>query len=185
MKNKSFIFLFILFLIILITNCSGGGNSGESDKGEDNNLPTLPIKVASFFLLPPTQSLKIGETLSIDIMLDTDLKPVTAISALLIYDNLLLELYSIETADSDFPIAVENIVQNGEIKIVRGKPTPGIDDTSALIATLNFHTRNAGKAQISFDITNDKNSLSKAIKDDGEGTNILTHALNSTYTIIP
>jgi hypothetical protein len=61
-----------------------------------------------------------------------------------------LEVDSIVTTNSSFTTEAEKIVENNVIKITRGERRPGVNSSSALIATIYFMAKAQGTGQIVF-----------------------------------
>ena len=174
MKKQIFVMtIFVFALFSLLFSCGGGG--GGENAGSN----------AGIYLLPAVQSVNVGDTFSIDVTLDTNNQPVTAVSAYIIFPLDLLMVESIDVTDSDFGVEAENTVQDNVINITRGQQTPGVNDPSSLIATIDFTPLSQGTAKVLVQLISPGAGPSRAIKDNGLGTDILTTVAEGIYTIQP
>ncbi len=150
--------------------------------GQPSQPPPVASKTALFFLTPNIQSLNVGDTLSVDIKLNTN-SPIVALSAYLNFDTTKLGSVSIDSSNSAFGIEAEGEVSNNLIKISRGEPTPGVTGSNILVAKVNFIANDCGITNVNFAFTSLGVGPSRVILDDGLGTDILTSVTNGVYTI--
>lgn len=173
-KRKYLIPFFILAFVPFVSSCGGGSGGGE-----------VTTEIAGLYLSPAGQPLNVGDTFTVEVTLDTDDKPVTAVSAYITFPSDLLEVDLIDITDSDFSVEAENNIEGNIIKITRGEATPGVNYINALIATIDFIAKAPGTARVSFQLNGSGAGPSRVIKDDGTGTDILTTVMGETYTIQP
>ena len=67
---------------------------------------------------------------------------------------------------------------DGTLQLAGGMPSPGINTTDGLITSVVFRVKSPGEATLQF------TNVSRVLKNDGRGTNILTSLLDSTYILL-
>ena len=150
-------------------------------------VPTQAGASAELSLSPATKTVGIGETFSVDVLVNTNNQNVNTVAAYLTYDATKLQVISIDTAKSIFTIEAEKTFDSntGKIKITRGKPTPGVNTTNGNVATINFRTLSAASlTKVDFIMTaKGVHGDSDINLDDGKGTDILGSVKNGSYII--
>jgi len=122
---------------------------------------------------------------------------LVAVAAYISYDPAVFEIINIDTSQSPFTAnnncqyqgkACEIISHNasaGKIEIIKAKPSPGVNNAYALLATLTLKAKKeAASSIISFEFSGPYQGKSRAILDDGQGTDVLSAINNSEYRII-
>ncbi len=143
---------------------------------------------AELSLSPSTKTVGIGETFSIDVLVNTNSQNVVAVGAYLTYDATKLQVIDIDTSKSILTMEAEKIFDSnaGKIKISRTKPTPGINTANGNVATINFKALSpASPTKVDFiiDGIGISGTDSDILLDDGKGTDILSSVKNGSYTI--
>ncbi|MDI6882914.1 MAG: hypothetical protein QMC93_00345 [Patescibacteria group bacterium] len=161
--------------------CTPAGCEEEKRCVEKPICLTLP----SLFLKPSSGTYNVEDKFKIEVRLNTSdqgvLQPVVGVSAYLNYDKAKLKALSINSANSVFPIKAEEEIADGLIKISRGRATPGVNGNELLVAEIEFEAIGAGEARVNFSL--DEPYVSRIIKDDGQGTDILKKTIGGVYQI--
>jgi len=187
--NKKLIWLIILILAFTGILLFQSGNF-------QNKLANIiGSSESSILKLSPSSALFAqGERFSLDVLLDTKNKDVVAVAASLSYNPDNFDLIDISTSDSDFKsslcpacILTDYDSSEGKIKIIAGKPTPGVKGSSILVARIRME----GKETVSpsgnnfiFDFSGAGQGKSRVILDDGRGTDILSGVTNGKVAIV-
>jgi len=142
-------------------------------------LPRLG-QAASFTLSPSAGSITIGSTFDVSILLDTQGKSINAVEMSLSFPTDKLQIVSTSAGKSIIGVwtsqpRYDN--QNGRINLQGGVPG-GINVSGGLITTVTFRTRAVGTAFLKF-LPN-----SKALLNDGYGTDALEQTQNGVYQLI-
>jgi len=174
---KFFVFSFLIFICLLAifaltSKAALVGNTTQA---------TLSVS-------PESGSYNQNGTFTVSVNLNTNGQNVVVAAAYLNYDRNSFQAVSIDTTGSVFTVEAEKIIDsvNGIIKITRGKPTPGVNTASGLIATINFKALygvTPSADNLTFRFIAGDNTQSTVIKDDGLGTNILSGVYNGRYTV--
>lgn len=146
----------------------------------------LPLSDGASLSLSPDSGLyKTGDTFSVDILVDTNEQDVVVVAAYLNYDPNALEVVSIDVLDSIFTMEAENIIDstNGQVKITRGLPSPGVNTANGRVARLNLRGLTDADTEISFDFISGATNESNVIIDDFLGTDILFQVNNANFTL--
>ena len=167
-----FVFVMVLTIVPLKGNAGLEGSTSQ----------------ATLALSPVSGSYEVGDSFSVDIRVDTNGQDVVVVAAYLDYNNNHFRADSIDTGDSVFTTEAEKSIESssGQIKITVGKPTPGVNSSSAKVATVNFTAISevtAGSDNISFDFSSGATNESNVILDDGQGTDILSGVYNSSFSV--
>ncbi len=144
---------------------------------------------ATLAISPSSGEFEVNKEFEVKIILNTKSNNVVAVGAYLSYNPSEIEVVSIKTDNSDFSISnpclfegkpceiINHNAQTGKIEIVKGKPTPGVNKSNALVATLSLK----GKKELSpstdnfvFEFSGPYQGKSRVILDDGKGTDILS-----------
>ena len=140
---------------------------------------------AELSLSPTTKAVGIGETFSVDVLVNTNGQNVVA--AYLNYDTTKLEVVNIDTSNSVFTIEAEKTFDpsTGKIKITLGKPTPGVNTSRGNVATINFKAMaQASPANVTFVFTGFGASDDSGIYNESGGSDILSSVKNGAYFIV-
>ena len=164
-------------------------------------LPIAPEGQAHLGIFPATGAFQQDDTFQSEVRVDTAQRDVVAVRAIVKFDSSVFQATGIDASGSAFNYEVESEIDNanGEIRITRGQPTPGINNSNALVAVINFtvnSTAAAGQSTISFGSTTQAPAgNSDVIADDGScpidgsvcsgATDLLTddRTHSATYTI--
>jgi len=103
---------------------------------------------ASLSLSPRTQSVEVGETLSLDVVLNTDGAPVSSVDVVLQYPTDKLEYVS-ATAGSILPTMVVREDTPGTLRINLTATTSPFEGTGTLV-TVDFKAKAQGTAAVTF-----------------------------------
>ncbi|MEA1936695.1 MAG: cohesin domain-containing protein, partial [Patescibacteria group bacterium] len=168
-------------------------------------IGTHPISKAagetsSLALTPSTISVAPGENFDLDIEINTDDAAVVVARAIVNYDTSNFSLISYDISSSVFASStcssegktaceiIDNDTTSGIIDITLARPSPGVNTSSGLIATLTFQALQATTDDITISFTQDSYTDSDVILDgigdDGAGTDILSSVANTTVTVV-
>ncbi len=126
---------------------------------------------ASFTISPNTGVYEVGSLIDISFILDTGGESVNAINADIVFPADKLQVVNPAASTSFISIWVTAPTYSnteGTINLQGGLPNPGINTNAGVISTVTFRVKGPGKAVIKY------SPASKALRNDGEGTNILT-----------
>ena len=178
------------------------GDTGDSDIILDDGKGTDilgSIKNGAYFiggeeqlkaelsLSPSTKTVNVGDSFSVDVLVNTNGQNVVAVAAYLHYDPTKLEVIGIDTSNSIFTMEAEKTFDpsTGKIKITLGKPTPGVNTTRGNVATINFKTlAQASPANVTFVFTGFGASGDSGIYKEGGAADILGSVKNGAYFIV-
>ena len=145
-------------------------------------------------IVPASGMFEVGSEFTVDLVLDTNGNDVVAVGAYLEYDPTHIEVTDVDTTGSEFTTnndctscKVLNY-DNGNIELVLGKPTPGVNGKDIKLATITMKALQEIETDLSFEFTNSYEGKSRVILDDGQGTDILSgveHAEFSLLTELP
>lgn len=110
---------------------------------------TAGASFPTLFLSPAGGSFYAGDTLAVDVMVDTQGRALNAVASYIRYPADLLEVISVDTAGSPMEFIVEKNYGSGLIEISGGSPTPGFLGVYP-IATIEFRALAPGEAMLSF-----------------------------------
>jgi hypothetical protein len=141
-----------------------------------NGAETAPDRPGEMRLSAAKTELAVGETFTVEILMNTKDSNIVLGGAVVNYDSDKLKLVSDTGALTDNSVlnmSIVNEAKSGAVEVVRGIPGNadyldsgnGYTGQSGLLATLKFKTLVAGSAQISF-----QPDRSNLILDDGRGT---------------
>ena len=172
--KKILIFLFFLSLVFFPL-------TGKADLVGNSNNATLELS-------PQSGIYKSNEAFPVDILVDTHGQDVVVAAAYLNYDPNLFEVTSIDDSDSVFAVQAEEVIDNdaGEVKIVRGSPSPGVNVVDGKVATIyikGLGNTTPSSDNISFDFVSGATDESNIVLDDTEGTDILSGVYNGEFTV--
>ena len=176
MKNiKKKFFSFCLTMILVGAMTIGLSNPAKSGAN------------AELSLSPATKTVGVGETFSVNVLVDTNGQNVLGVAAYLTYNSAKLKVVSINATNSVFPMMWEETIDpNGKIKISRTKPSPGVNTASGNVATINFKAlAEASPTNVVFVMTGQGASGDSdvIIVSGGKDIDILGSVKNGAYTI--
>jgi hypothetical protein len=129
-------------------------------------------------------SASVGESFVVNLIIDTGGSSVVAMSGYITFDDSVLEVADIDTSKSVFSIEAEKVAYPGEIRISRGKITPGFNGVGP-VASIVFTPKVRGTGGlIEFNWNGINQGPSRVIVDDSNGTDILTNAFGATFEIL-
>lgn len=135
---------------------------------------------ASFTISPSAGTFEVGSLVDVSFLLDTGGDAVNAVQADIKFPPEKLQVVNPVASTSFISVWVTTPTYSntdGTLKFQGGLPNPGIKTSGGVISTVTFRVKSAGKAVISF------SSTSKVLRNDGEGTNILTSTGTATYDL--
>ncbi len=141
---------------------------------------------AELFLSPATKTVNVGETFSVDVLVNTNGQNVVAVAAYLTYDVTKLQLIQIDSSNSVFTMQAEKTFdpQTGEIKIGLGKPNPGVNTANGNVATIDFKAlAEASPTNVVFLMTSPGASDDSGVYKANGAEDILGSVKNGAYTI--
>jgi hypothetical protein len=114
-------------------------------------MPVLASAGPSTLSFEPSQGdYEIGETITVEVLLDTQGQDVNAVASYIRYPSTILQVVSLDTARSPMEFIIERNYGAGNVDIAGGTPTPGFRGTYTL-ATIEFQAIAPGSATVSFD----------------------------------
>lgn len=152
-------------------------------------LPAM-ASAASYFFSPSTESVKVGDSFSVAIGINTEGDDVVVAKVDVTYDKALVSVNSWDTSGSGFALdngcqyngkaceIVSNDTENGTLSITLVRPTTGLRTTSGAIAAVSFRAlapiaTSSDAISIKFVSVGDYTD-SDIIKNDSNGTDVLT-----------
>jgi len=162
--------------------CTGAGGSVNKSVSVNVGAPTSGGS-ASMSLIPASQSLQVGQNLTVEIRVNTGGSQTTGVASYLDFDSAKLQYVSIDSTGSSYTITAEETVSGNQVRISRGQAIPGVNSTNALVSKVTFKVLATGTANISFAVTAAGQGPSRVIKNDGIGTDILSSTTGGVYTI--
>ncbi len=126
---------------------------------------------ASLKISPSSGTYEVGALIDVSFLLDTGGDAVNAIQADITFPPDKLQVVNPVASTSFISVWVTTPTYSnvdGTLKFQGGLPSPGIKTSGGIISTVSFRIKAAGKATIAFA------SSSRVLRNDGEGTNILT-----------
>lgn len=132
---------------------------------------------ASFYLQPSKTTAKIGETVSVGVIIDSGGTAINAGEGSVSYAADVLEYQSLSIAGSIFTFWANGPAGNSSgVNFGGGLATPGYDGSGGKILTINFKAKAKGVTTI--DLTGNK-----ILANDGSGTNVLSGSSGTTVTV--
>ncbi len=184
--NRKLIWLIILILAFTAILLFQNGNF-------QNKLANITGSSESSVLkLNPSSALFAqGERFSLDVLLDTKNKEVVALAASISYNPDNFNLIDIDTSNSDFksnlcPACILTDSSEGKIKIIAGKPTPGVKGSNIFVARIRLEgkeTTSPSESNFVFDFSGAGQGESRVILDDDQGTDILSGVVNGKIAV--
>ena len=142
---------------------------------------TVRAAGASLYLSPGSGSFLVGSTFDVSVFVNTGGENVNAIKVDMRFDPAKIQVASPTAGKSFVKVWVSQPSYSntkGEISFIGGIPSPGINTTAGLVSTVTFRAVAPGKTTISF-----ANS-SRVLRNDSEGTDILTSMGRSVYNFL-
>lgn len=164
MKKISFLLIISIITAFLLAGMPLGARAAE----------------ATLFLTPSSGAIKMGESLSVTIMVNTQGENVNAVAAYLTYPEDKLDVTSIVTTDSALTFIAEKRAINGRIEVSGGLPTPGFSGTKKIAVITLRAKASSGLAELA--VTSDS-----AVLTDVGNSNILNYTASGkgTYSFAP
>ena len=143
----------------------------------------LPVRAAgaSLYLVPSSGTFFVGSTFDVSIFVNTGEENINAVQVDIKFDPTKLQVASPTAGKSFIEVWVAQPTYSntkGEMNFIGGVPSPGINTTAGLVSTVTFRAIAPGQTTILFSDT------SKVLRNDPEGTNILTSISRGNYTLV-
>jgi len=138
----------------------------------------LLAQAATFSVSPNTSDIKVGDTISLSVKLNTEGQAVNAVQTSVNFPVDKLKLIS-AVPGTIFNLLTPNSpqIESGRISFSAGAVSPGFTGASGNILTLKFSAIKTGSAVISLD-------SGKALLNDGFATNALTNSTGANLNIV-
>ena len=136
---------------------------------------------ASLYLSPASGSFFVGSTFDVSVFVNTGRENVNAVEINLKFDPKKLQVASPTAGKSFIEVWVSQPTYSnikGTMGFIGGIPSPGINTSSGLVSTVTFRAIAPGKTTILF------LDSSKVLRNDPEGTNILTSVGRGVYELL-
>jgi hypothetical protein len=130
---------------------------------------------ASLYLTPATGTYNTGQSISVQVYVNTGGDKANAVEADFSYPSSKLKFVSVDGTGSAFGIDAASSGANGTVKIARGATT-AVSGTGLLVSTVNFSVQAAGTAALSF-------LNSSAVVRSTDNMNILASTTGANYTL--
>jgi len=144
-------------------------------------LPTVArAEEASFYLLPGSGIYRVGETFSVNVMINVSGMPINASQAKIYFPTDKLKVLEVSKQGSIFTLWVQEPVYSnsqGTISFGGGLPSPGFIGQSGKIIKITFQAKSEGEAKITF-------SGEKILANDPFGTDIFSFSQEGRYLIL-
>lgn len=135
---------------------------------------------ASFTVSPNAGAYEVGALIDVSFLLNTGGQSINAVNADIVFPADKLQVVNPAASTSFISIWVTAPTYSntdGTISLQGGLPNPGINTNAGVISTVTFRVKSPGKAVIKYAPT------SKALRNDGEGTNILTSTGTAEFSL--
>ena len=136
---------------------------------------------ASLLINPNAGTYSVGSTFDVSIFVNTDSENINAVEVNLNFDPTKIQVANPTGGKSFIQVWVAQPSYSntkGTMSFIGGIPSPGIKTSSGLVSTVTFRAIAPGETTITF------SDSSKVLRNDSEGTNILTSKGQATYSII-
>ena len=136
---------------------------------------------ASLYFSPASGTFFVGSTFDISIFINTGGEDVNAVQVDIKFDPQKLQVASPTAGKSFIEVWVSQPTYSntkGEMSFIGGIPSPGINTSAGLVSTVTFRVISPGVTPVLF------LDSSKVLRNDSEGTNILTSMARGVYTLI-
>ncbi len=141
--------------------------------------PTDVLAATSYF--SPSSGTVTGETMSVDILVDTKQVAVNNAEMVVRFPNDLLEIVSTSASDSVFSLwvgAPKFSNETGTLSFTAGIPTPGFTGDSGKVLSVVFRVKKSGQATLTF-----SSVIIRA--NDGYGSNVFESGAKATFDLAP
>jgi len=134
---------------------------------------------ATLSISPSTGTYKVGETFSVNIVVNTESQSVNAISTNLTFPTNLIRVVSVSKNDSIINYWVQEPSfsnTSGTVNLEGVIVNPGFSGANGKVLRITFEAKSSGIAEIKY-------ALSSVLANDGLGTNILNNTNKASFTI--
>jgi len=145
----------------------------------------LPLAVraagASLYYSPASGTFFVGSTFDVSVFINTGGENVNAVQVDIKFDPTKLQVASPTAGKSFIEVWVSQPTYSnvkGEMNFIGGVPTPGINTSAGLVSTVTFRAIAPGETTVLF------LASSKVLRNDPEGTNILTSTGRGVYNLV-
>lgn len=135
---------------------------------------------ATLKVTPPAGVYEVGSLVDVSFVIDTGGDAINAVNADILFPADKLQVVNPAASTSFISLwltAPSYSNTAGTITFQGGVPNPGVKTSAGVISTVTFRIKSAGKASIKYAPT------SKVLRNDGEGTNILTSSTPAEFTL--
>lgn len=142
---------------------------------------TIEAAGASLYLSPASGTFFVGSTFDVSVFVNTGREDVNAVQVDLKFNPTKLQIASPTAGKSFIEVWVSQPSYSntkGLMSFIGGVPTPGINTSAGLVSTITFRSISQGQATILF------LDSSKILRNDPEGTDILTSIGRGAYTLL-
>jgi len=160
MKYLHFFFIGVLLILIPLSAFGGG---------------------ASLYFSPASGTFFVGSTFDVSVFINTGGEDVNAVEVNVKFDSTKLQIASPTAGKSFIEVWVAQPTYSnvkGEMNFIGGVPTPGINTSAGLVSTVTFRAISPGETTVLF------LASSKVLRNDPEGTNILTSTGRGVYNLV-
>ena len=136
---------------------------------------------ASLYLSPTSGSFFVGSTFDVSVFVNTGGENINAVEVNLKFDPTKVQIASPTAGKSFIEVWVAQPAfsnTKGTMSFIGGVPSPGINTSSGLVSTVTFRAISPGQTSIVFF------DSSKVLRNDPQGTNILTSAGRGVYDLL-
>jgi len=142
-----------------------------------------PVRAAgaSLYLSPASGTFFVGSTFDVSVFVNTAREDVNAVQVDIKFDPQKLQVASPTAGKSFIEVWVSQPTYSnvkGEMTFIGGVPSPGINTSAGLVSTVTFRIISPGKTSVLF------LDSSKVLRNDSEGTNILTSMGRGEYFLL-
>lgn len=135
---------------------------------------------ASLKITPVAGVYEVGSLVDVSFMVDTGGEAINAVRSDVLFPADKLQVVNPAASTSFITLWIQaptysNV--NGTISFQGGLPNPGIKTSAGVISTVTFRVKSPGRAVIKFSNT------SQVLRNDGQGTNILTSTASADYEL--
>ncbi len=142
---------------------------------------TIEAAGASLYLSPASGTFFVGSTFDVSVFVNTGAEDVNAVQVDLKFDPTKLQIASPTAGKSFIEVWVSQPNYSntkGSMSFIGGVPTPGINTSAGLVSTITFRAISQGETSVLF------LDSSKVLRNDPEGTDILTSMGRGAYTLL-
>ena len=136
---------------------------------------------ASLYLSPSSGTFFVGSTFDVSVFVNTGGQNINAVEVNLKFDPTKLQVASPSSGKSFIEVWVAQPSYSntqGTMSFIGGTPTPGINTSSGLVSTVTFRAITPGETSVYF------LDSSKVLRNDSQGTDILTSKSRGVYNIV-